>query len=274
MSAYINTLQPLAPWVGLNSIGILIQPETKTNDPTTTFTTADVGGFLTIDAVGSWLSPVTAGDRIFLRTAIGSGYLPYLGTVTAFDSATQTITTDIAWTSALSAVAYVQVLHSPIIQIYVGHNSTDPYPNELPYQLLAEIQPEWYLPDLPDQTNEGYIAQIVLNGYLRSVFDAVQPVGTNLGINYTLFNKVRLIYDGNVLATANVAYSMLNDTVLSGLAATRGYLTSYENKPVVFSCGETTLTRITNTEIYELIIENGEFDIADSFNNDFNNDFG
>lgn len=271
MSAYISTQQGLTPWVGLNSVGLIILPETKQNDPTVTFTTADVGGFLTIDAVGSWLTPVTVDDRIYVQDSNSNGYL---GTVTAFDSATQTITTDIAWVTALSSCNLVQVLHSPIIEIYVGHNSSDPYPNELPYQLLAEIQPEWYLYTDPVIGDKAYIAQIVLNGYLRSVFDAVLPVGTNLGVNYTLFNKVRLIYDGNVLAVANVAYSMLNDTVLSGLAATRGYLTSYENKPVVFSCGETTLTRITNTEIYELIIENGEFDIADSFNNDFNNDFG
>ena len=274
MSAYITVLSDLKPWVGLNSTGIVIQPETFENTISSTkFTISNNGGKLQIEFVSAIGTPLQEADRIYFIGDESLGSERYLGTVTSWDATTQTLLTDIDFdATTMSGGGVVQLLHSPIIEIYVGHNSSDPYPNELPYQLLAEIQPEWYLATLDGV--QLYFAQIVLNGYLRSIFDAVMPVGVNLGINYSLFNKVRLIYDGNLLAVANVAYSMLNDTVLSGLAATRGYLTSYDNKPVVFSCGETTLTRITNTEIFELIIENGEFDIADSFNNDFNNDFG
>lgn len=267
MSQYITVLTDVTPWIGLNSQGLLLKPEGKTNDPALTFTTADVGGFLTITALGTFASPIEVSDRVFIKTSIGSGYLPFDGKVTAWNSSTQTITTDIAWQSIMSACAFVQVLHSPIIQIYVGHNSTDPFPNDLPYGLLAEIQPEWYLAE----TEDGYWGQIVLNGYLRSIFDAVAPV--NGGTNFSLFNKVRLIYDGNLLAVANVAYSMLTDIELSSIAAVNGYLTSYDGQPAVFSCGQTILTKIDGVKVYEVEITNGEFELADVFNNDFNNDF-
>jgi hypothetical protein len=275
MAAYINVEGSVPAWVGLQSAGLIVFPETFINDPLhplfNPFTVSDNGGYVAITASSGFDTPINVDDRIYYVPA--NSLTGYTATITAWDVATQTLTTDIVYSASTSSGAAVQPLHSPIISLVVGHSPVfDPYPTELPIRLLDQFQVEWFLYTTDPALAPTYAGQIILNGYLRTLFEAVQPA--NGGTNFTLFNKFRLIYDSYLLAEANVAYSMLSDTDLSALAASNGYLTSYENTPAVFSCGDTILSKIDSTRIYEVLISNGTPETGDSFNNDFNTDYG
>jgi hypothetical protein len=275
MAAYINVEGSVPSWVGLQSAGITVFPETFINDPLhplyNPFTVSDNGGYVAITASSGFDTPINVDDRIYYVPA--NSLTGYTATITAWDAATQTLTTDIVYSAATSSGAAVQLLYSPIISLFAGHfTGIDPYPQQLPYRLVDQFQVEWFLYSEDVTVAPAYVGQIILNGYLRTLFEAVQPA--NGGTNFTLFNKFRLIYDEVILAEANVAYSMLSDTDLSALAASNGYLTSYENTPAVFSCGDTILTKIDSTRIYEVVISNGTPETGDSFNSDFNTDYG
>lgn len=275
MSAYINIQGSVPAWVGLQSAGIFCTPETFINDVTNPlfnpFTVSDDGGYVAVTANNGFNTHINVGERVYFIEA--GELIGMTAIITAWDAGTQTITTDIVYSASMSTGSVFQVLHSPIISLFAGHfNGVDPYPMELPYQLVDQFQVEWFLYTDSPIAPSFYVGQIILNGYLRTLFEAVQPA--NGGTNFTLFNKFRLIYDEIILAEANVAYSMLSDTDLSALAASNGYLTSYENTPAVFSCGDTILTKIDSTRIYEVVISNGTPETGDSFNNDFNTDYG
>jgi hypothetical protein len=257
--SYINIETNQTAYVGLNSIGIIISAENFVNNtPNQFFSVVDNGGFCEFIVSGIIQTPIIIGDTLFFIAAISLGGDEFLGKITAWNPGTNTITTDIPYSASTASGATLQFLHQPIFELYAGHGTLS---------LVDEFRVDYYKPD----TLPAYVGQIVLNGYFKSLFVNVQPV--NGGINYSLFYDYEVRYEGNLLQGGKVAYSMLNDTVLSSIAATDGYLNSFGQRPVVFGCGETILTRINNSYVYEEVITNGDFEVEDSFNNDFNNDF-
>ena len=257
--SYIGLGNSIPNVVGLNSVGGLLVPETFQNStPDEFFSVVDNGGFCALVVNGTIQTPVEIGDNLFFVAAISIGGTEYLAKITSWNPVTNTIGTDIVYSGSVNGGGSIlQLLHQQIFELYAGHGTLS---------LVDEFTVDWFRPD-----NGLYAAQLVLNGYFKSLFVNVQPV--NGGINYSLFYEYEVRYDGGVLFGGKVAYSMLNDTVLSSIAATDGYLNSFGQRPVVFGCGETILTRINNSYVYEEVITNGDFEVEDSFNNDFNNDF-
>lgn len=213
---------------------------------------------------------IVVGDLIYIAGGVYKGYHVIKSVVSNLDF---TLETDY-----ISSFPSIQIKYAtpPQWQIWKGFQDTEVIgTNTKPFTKVADIQPEG--------NAQGYIA-FNISGYIKSALNEITtPVeGTDLGGVFDadaldLWTPYRILIgtNPNSLYFESIYYALNSsiepDVLQSEYLNTGKPLNSY---PIVFSCGTTWVSFLTDNGVEVLRFENGGTVPADEgFNNDFNNDF-
>lgn len=205
--------------------------------------------------------PFVVGNYIYVEQGSLSGYQKIIEVTSQTN-----ITTDKDYIADLTAT-YIRNIVIPLIRVYKGYLTGEPYDAELPFELVASLRP----PVSPD-----YDVQIDISGYLKSIFRILPP--TN-GIDFNMFNQYRvfMFYSAAQTGTTDIELFTSPSMVLNSSIKTEDLHTFVntgrflqEFDALLFSCGRTVLTLVQNLFVKNIIAEG---DIETYFNNDFNSDF-
>lgn len=213
---------------------------------------ADNSGFaqFTINIV---FLPLAVGQLVY----VGSGVYQGWHTIKTIQSTTL-FTTTTAFTSTISAVA--NIIYFPVLEfdLYVGYKPLEEYPSQLPYTLIATFKVE------PNVKTFSYKWDV--SGFLKSIFSIVPPAA---GIDFNLFNRFRLVYNGDELENYQVANAAFENPAFNLIFANAGQPLNTA-QTIYFNCGET-INSIIEGGIIRTYVNDGC--IVEGFNgNDFDND--
>jgi len=218
-------------------------------------TIADNAGFAQFTINVSFVLTLAVGQLVYVSTGVYAGW----HTIKSVQSTTQ-FTTETTYTTTISVNA--PITYYPILefQLYTGYKTLEEYPTELPYTLTATFKVE------PNTKTFSYKWDI--SGYLQSIFTIVPPT---LGIDFNLFNRFRLVFDGNELENYQVANSAVDNPDFDLLYANTGQPLN-DDTTIYFNCGET-INSIIEGGIIRTYINDGciaeGFESGDFDNNDF-----
>ena len=213
-----------------------------------------------------FVTKFVVGNKVYIESGDYEGEHEIL-TVTS----QQQITIDTPYTA--TSTANVINLVVPLVKVYKGYLSSEPYDTELPFTLIAEFTPE---------VSPDYTLRFDVSGYAQSMFTIQPPTA---GIDFSLFNQIRvylyfaedLLTAGGTITFQTTPYKVLNSAIETAYLNSRYYNTGRYLTPtipaVIFNCGSTFLTYINNSFAYNQVYE-GEPISGSDFNDDFNNDFG
>ena len=218
-------------------------------------TVADNAGFAQFTINVPFVLTLSVGQFVYVATGVYTGW----HTIKSIQSTTL-FTTETTYTSTISVNA--GITYYPILefQLYTGYKTLEEYPTELPYTLTATFKVE------PNVKTFSYKWDI--SGYLQSIFTIVPPTS---GIDFNLFNRFRLVFDGNELENYQVANAAIDNPDFDTIYANTGQpLNSQET--IYFNCGET-INSIIEGGIIRTYINDGciveGFESGDFDNNDF-----
>lgn len=207
----------------------------------------------------------TAGDRIYVESGIYAGFHTVVSTTLSVGVINiQTNTTYTANSSGMNVKAVIPV---PEISLYKGYDTGEEYDTELPYELVATFTPVVSL--------TGDI-QFDVSGFLKSIFTIEAPT---IGIDFSLFNRFRIDFTGNMLSPGGAFYifptwQALNSAIptaelMSTYFGTGVYLSSSTTQ-IIFGCGKTILSLLDATGVViNTEVEDGDTG-ADYFYDDYN----
>lgn len=154
------------------------------------------------------------------------------------------ITEVISSTSFVTSTAYdgggggpVTIYHVrlPQVDVYVGYDVGESFETELPLTLIGSIMTERN----PDNT-----IRFDVSGYLQSYFENIVNPPISGDVDFGVFNRFRLYFDGEYHDFFYVLYSTITHADLNLYFANTGRWLTAEYPSLKFSCGSTVLTRI------------------------------
>lgn len=231
----------------------------------------NVGGFAKLNFSTSGGSPFPLnwieGYKVYIEDGVYEG--EHEITDVTFTGTNYALTLDTAYVSNdTQTLKYIVI---PTIKVYKGYTSLEPYPTELPLELIATFKPE---------VNPDYQVGFDISGYLKNIFSIEPPTD---GIDYNMFNQFRISFQYSVAEYSSGnppetfvggqgAFLVLNSAIKTDDLMSDYYNTGkYLHSDFLFDCGKTILTRITSSFARNYVLE-GEEGVFD-FNGDFNDDF-
>lgn len=227
----------------------------------------DSGGFAQFKIVDYIFDSPAIGQRIYVPSGT------YLGfhTITSLSALPGyiVILTDTVFTVDQSGVNVSAIIEIPEFSLYAGYDTGEAYETELPLELIATFTPE-----VSPQAD----IRFDVAGYLKSIFTIQAPT---LGIDFSLFNRFRIRYDGHGSGYSggfffDPFYQVLNSSIptaelMSTYFGTGVYLSSAGTQ-IIFGCGKTILSLLDITGVVvNTEVENGDTG-ADYFYDDYNED--
>lgn len=221
------------------------------------------GGKLRVYISPTFTHTPVAGEKIFISgiTADADAVANYNGLHTVVSVSGNAITTNTDYDGDITAgTVNVTYIRLPQIKLYAGYLTGEEYDDELPSELVATFTPE----NSPDNN-----VQFDVSEYLKSIFEIVPPVE---GIDFNMFNRFRLFFDG----IYHEYYQVLNSSIktedlMSDYVDTGAHLNSQQS-PIVFQCGKTILSSLTGNVVLNEVYD-GEIPNNGDYNSDFNNDY-
>ena len=137
-------------------------------------------------------------------------------------------------------VTYIDTI--PQIEIYSGYDTGEGYEAELPLTLIGTFTPVYDV--------NGEIS-FDISGYIKSIFTIVPPVE---GINFSLFNRFRLKFDGTLQEYYMAVNSSIATDILNDIYVGTGIYLSSATTQIIFDCGKTVLTTLEATGVVINII--------------------
>lgn len=163
-------------------------------------------------------------------------------------SSTQ-FTIDKAYNAGAATSVELYFERIPTIELYKGYDTGEEYDTELPLTLVASFTPRPYI-DLAAGT---FDIRMNLSGYLSRIFTLQNPI-TTPSTDFTMFNRFRLKYDG---ALSSDFYYVVNSAIphatLNEYYIDTGAWLVEESTPLVSSCGNGVLTKITDAEVINVV---------------------
>lgn len=225
----------------------------------------DDGGFVSLFFVSAPITKFVVGDYVYMtNTSLG------LAKITSVTSP-NLITTDKDFSDYTGGGTSVKAIVIPEIRVYKGYYNLEPYEAQLPFELIASFRPQMTL---------DFDIQIDISGYLKSIFRIVAPTE---GIDFNMFNQFRIsryytpaqMSSGNDLELFTSPKKVINSAIKTDdLNADYVNTGRYLQKPgsaLIFSCGKTILTKVTESFVTNEVIEEGVF--TGGYNEDYNNDY-
>lgn len=189
----------------------------------------------------------TIGDYLIIKDTAHAYYGRHA--VTEVHSSTQ-FTINIAYNAGAAASGDLYFERIPQVQLYKGYNTGEEYDTELPLTLVATFTPRPYI----DTTNAVFEIRMNVAGYLTGIFDNVTNPISSPSTDFALFNRFRLKYDGALssqiyyVVNAAIPHATLNEYYID----TGAWLVD-ETTPLVGSCGNGVLTKITDAEVINVV---------------------
>lgn len=228
------------------------------------------GGFLRVNFTASFATIPVVGDKIIIEN-VGTTILEFLEgihTVTEVISPYEIVTDADVGVHVFSLDnVTAKLLQIPEIKLYSGYATGEEYPNDLPLTLVATFTPE----NSPENDIRFDVSE-----YLKSIFRIIAPVE---GIDYNMFNRFRLFFDGVYHETYQVLNSSIETDLLMSDYANTGNPLNSKFPPLVFGCGRTIISLLENNVVTNLISINdditnvegdfysGDFSSADFYTN-------
>lgn len=202
-------------------------------------TLSDSGGFLLMQPNIPWLYALTMepGDKIFISGCTNEDYNTTHIVREVIDQFN--ILLETAYDGDDSGVALW--IRLPEIKLYSGYATGEEYPDDLPLTLVATFTPE----NSPDNDIRFDVSE-----YLKSIF-RIQP--PELGIDFNMFNRFRLYFDGIYRETYQVLNSSIPTATLMSDFANTGNPLNAVFPPIVFGCGETIISYLENNVVTNVI---------------------
>lgn len=144
------------------------------------------------------------------------------------------------------STATVTHIRLPEIKLYSGYLTGEEYPDDLPITLVATFTPE----NSPDNDIRFDVSE-----YLKSIFRIVPP---SEGVDFNMFNRFRLFFDGVYHETYQVLNSSITTAVLMSDYANTGNPLNPFFPPIVFGCGRTIISYLENNVVTNVISINDD----------------
>lgn len=157
----------------------------------------------------------------------------YLGLQRVLASTSTTVDLDVVY-SGNQTTGTLKSLRLPTFSLYKGFKSTEEFPVQLPYTLVASFTHTF---------NDSYQLSINLKGLLQRIFTIVAPDITT-DYDFSVFNAFRLTWDDdNETDIRYVLNSSISTEELNESYITNGrYLTNVDN-PLLWGCGQSFMTK-------------------------------
>lgn len=214
---------------------------------------ADSSGFAQFTINIPYVLTLEVGQLVYVATGVYKGW----HTIKTIQSTTQ-FTTTTAFISTISVNA--PITYYPVLEfdLYTGYKPLEEYPTELPYTLIATFKVE---PNIKTFTYKWDVS-----GFLKSIFTIVPPTA---GIDFNLFNRFRLVFEGDELENYQVANAAFQNPDFNTIYANTGQpLNTVQT--IYFNCGKT-INSIIEGGIIRTYVNDGC--IVEGFeSNDFDND--
>lgn len=220
-------------------------------------------GNLQVQLTTAFANTIAVGDEVYLSGVLDDGE-DISGLYDVLTVGSQTLLTlDIAVTTpTLDSPSTLQFIRLPEVKLYSGYLPAEEYPSDLPLTLVATFTPE----NSPDND-----VRIDVSEYLKSIFRIVAPTE---GIDFNMFNRFRLYFDGAYKDYYMVLNSSIKTAELNALYVNTGAYLNSEIPPIVFGCGKTILSTLQGSVVVNYITEDGEIVAQNGdYNNDYLNDF-
>lgn len=238
-----------------------------THEEVTLSSISNNGGYVQVNLASAFTeaTPVFGSQLLLDITVFSGGSLSGVYTVSEVVSSTSFVTTALWPGSGFGTVQHVRL---PTIYLYAGYNTGEGWEAELPLTLVATITPR----NSPTNT-----VRLDVSGFLQGIFTmAEEPeLGAPTAIDFNLFNRFRLYYDG----AYRDYYQVLNSTIDTAdlneyYVETNRYLCE-EELPLVYDCGYTILCKILDGVVKTYLFSDGalvtgaDFAVADFDADDF-----
>lgn len=225
------------------------------------------GGFLRINFDVSFATVPVVGDKIIIED-VGTTILEYLEgihTVTEVISPVEIVTDKDVGVHVFSLDnVTAKLLQIPEIKLYSGYATDEEYPDDLPLTLVATFTPE----NSPDNDIRFDVSE-----YLKSIFRIIAPVE---GIDFNMFNRFRLFFDGYYQETYQVLNSSIETDLLMSDYANTGNPLNSKFPPIVFGCGRTIISFLENNVVTNVVSINddimdveGDYYVGDYSSSDY-----
>lgn len=221
------------------------------------------GGNLEVYLTGAFANTIAVGDEVYLSGVLDDGTdISALYDVLTVTSQTQ-LTLDVEVTTpTLDAPSSLKFIRLPEVKLYSGYLPLEEYPSDLPLTLVATFTPE----NSPDND-----VRIDVSEYLKSIFRIVAPVE---GIDFNMFNRFRLYFDGAYKDFYMVLNSSIKTAELNALYVNTGAYLNSQIPPIVFGCGKTILSTLQGSVVVNYVTEDGSItENNGDYNNDYSDDF-
>lgn len=202
---------------------------------------ASDGGYLAFTSAVSPFSflPVI-GESFFID---GDFEISGLHTITEVISATSFVTST-EYAGGGGGPATIYHVRLPQVDIYVGYDVGETYETQLPLTLIGSILTERN----PDNT-----IRFDVSGYLQSYFENIPIAPISGEVDFGVFNRFRLYFDGEYHDYFYVLYSTITHADLNLYFANTGRWLTAEYPSLKFSCGATILTRILDDSVRAIV---------------------
>lgn len=220
--------------------------------------TEDHDGKLKVRTHHAWSPVPVAGEQIAIENIYGESTLHTVTSASGSIIFTDTNYADFT----LPFPHIVKHIRLPQIELYCGYLAAEEYPNDLPLTLVAAFTPE---------NAPGNYVQFDVSEYLRSIFTIPPPVE---GIDFNMFNRFRLRFDGvyktsYMVLNSSIKTTELNSRYVDTLAPLHSHV-----PPVVFGCGNTLISYLTaNVVLNKTVTDTADISGFGRYNPDFSNDF-
>ena len=205
---------------------------------------ADNGGNLRITVLTAYSensSQVPAvGDFMIIKNT-ASDYTGRWEILTVHSSTEFTL--DVPYTGGTVSLYKVYFERRPEIEIYKGYDTGEEYETDLPLTLVATFTP---------RNSPNNDISLDLSGWLRNIFSLTNPISTP-STDFTMFNRFRLKFDGALQEYYHVVNSAIESEELNEKFVDTGRYLVSEQYPYVMSCGNGTLTKITDAEVINAV---------------------
>lgn len=226
------------------------------------------GGFLRINFTTSFVTTPVVGDKIIIEN-VGTTILEYLEgihTVTEVISPYEIVTGTSVGVQVFSlGNVTAKLLQIPEVKLYSGYAVGEEYPDDLPLTLVATFTPF----NSPENDIRFDVSE-----YLRSIFRIISPVE---GIDFNMFNRFRLFFDGVYHETYQVLNSSIETDLLMSDYANTGNPLNSKFPPIVFGCGRTIISFLENNVVTNVVSiddditeEEGDYSNLDYSSSDYN----
>ena len=213
---------------------------TYTYESKSATTNSNDGGYARIELAAAYTensSQVPAvGDRLYISNTASVYYGVH--TVRTVNSSTD-FTLNTSYSAGIIVGQGVKFIRIPEIQIYKGYDTGETYDTELPLTLIGTFTP---------RNSPNYNLRFDVSGYLKKIFPTI-PAISAAGVNYEMFNRFRLKFDGELKDPFFVLNSAIEHIELNEYFVNTGRYLVGEAYPYLMDCGKNVLARINNDAV-------------------------